>query len=261
MKPRRVQGTAVPACCRGYTLVEVLVALAAMAILATLSWQGLDGIVRARDGSGAVLDRTARLSTVLTQWEQDLLAVHDTAVVPALSFDGQTLRLTRRVEDGVALVAWSLRGGVWQRWASPAVVRAAELQELWLSNQQFLGNEPGHVRLVEGASDYRIFFFRGGAWTNAQSTGDLVPVAPVLQPGAPAEPDTDSGAAGPAAGGDNAAQGPAAAGSAPQSNPPLPRAPEAVQLRREALPEAVRLLIHLERGTLTRDVALGPSGA
>ena len=91
----------------GFTLVEVLVALLAMALLASLAWQGLDSVLRTRDASREAIDRTTRLATVLTQWEQDLLAVHDTGVVPALAFDGQTLRLTRRTEGGVSLVAWS----------------------------------------------------------------------------------------------------------------------------------------------------------
>jgi general secretion pathway protein J len=73
-------------------------------------------VLRGRDGQPRAIDRTTRLATVLTQWEQDLQAVHDTGVVPALAFDGQTLRLTRRVEGGVQLVAWSLRTASWQRW-------------------------------------------------------------------------------------------------------------------------------------------------
>ena len=107
----------------GFTLVEVLVALFIMALLATLAWQGLDGMMRAREGSGQVLDRTMRLNTVLTQWEQDLQALHDTGAAPAIGFDGQTLLLTRRVDQGVQLVAWALRSGRWQRWTSPVLRR------------------------------------------------------------------------------------------------------------------------------------------
>ena len=158
----------------GFTLVEVLVALLLMAILSTFAWQGLDGVLRARDASRESIDRTTRLATVLSQWEQDLQAVHDTGLVPAISFDGQTLRLTRRVDDGVALVAWSVRGGVWQRWSGAAMQRGGNLQQAWLASQQFLGNEVGHLTVAEGASEWQIYFFRGSEWSNAQSTGNLV---------------------------------------------------------------------------------------
>jgi general secretion pathway protein J len=219
----------------GFTLVEVLVALLALAILASLSWQGLDGILRARDVTRESLDRTSRLATVVTQWEQDLQALHDTGVVPALAFDGQTLRLTRRAETGVALVAWSVRSGRWQRWAGPAYTRGGELQQGWLRSFQLLGNEPGHLLLAEAAADWQIYFHRGGAWTNAQSTGDLLLPQPQSQPQAPDSPD--SGASAPA--------GVVAAANVP----------------REALPEAVRLVITLDGRTLTRDIALGPTGS
>ncbi|MBA4177231.1 MAG: general secretion pathway protein GspJ [Leptothrix sp. (in: Bacteria)] len=210
----------------GFTLVEVLVALLMMALLTGLSWQALDGVLRARDDSRVSIDRTVRLSAVLTQWEQDLLALHETLAVPALSFDGQTLRLTRRTEGGVMLVAWAVRGGQWQRWATPPFVRTGELQEAWLRSQQLQGGEPGTVVLTEGAGGWQIYFARGGRWSNAQSTGDLaLPIVapPPATPGAP---------------------------------PPPPQ-----RTAREALPEAVRLLVTLGERTLTRDIALGPTGS
>jgi general secretion pathway protein J len=67
----------------GFTLVEVLVALMVMAIMAVMAWQGVDGIVRARDANQARLERSLRLNTVIAQWEQDLAAVQDTTVVPS----------------------------------------------------------------------------------------------------------------------------------------------------------------------------------
>ena len=44
-----------------------------------------------------------------------------------------------------------------------------------MSSFQFVGNEPGHLLLAEAAGDWQIYFHRGGAWTNAQSSGDLAP--------------------------------------------------------------------------------------
>lgn len=161
----------------GFTLVEVLVALALMALLAGLSWRALDGMLRARDDGRGAIDRAARLATVLMQWEQDLQALIEVDAVPALAFDGQTLRLTRRVDGGVALVTWAVRAGVWQRWAGAPAVRVGELQEAWLRSQQFQGNEPGQVTVAEGASTWQIHYSRDGQWSNAQSTAKDLPEA------------------------------------------------------------------------------------
>jgi general secretion pathway protein J len=210
---------------RGFTLIEVLVALTVMAILATLTWQGLDGILRARDGSREALERSQRMGTLIAQWEQDLEALVDTQAVPALHFDGQTVRITRRTSTGVVLVAWSLRSGRWQRWVSPAVTRVVDLTAAWQDSQALLGNEAGNLVLAEGVTQWQVYFHRGGSWTNAQSTGDFA---------APQAP------------------------SAPASGASAPAAPAA---GRELLPAAVRMVIAMPAGTITRDVLLGPTGA
>jgi general secretion pathway protein J len=156
---------------RGFTLVEVLVALAVMALLAGLAWQGVEAMARARDAGEAASQRALRLSTAVAQWEQDLQAVLPTGRVPALNFDGATLRLTRENPQGVQVVAWAWRGGAWTRWAAPAVTRDDELRAAWERSQQLLGTESGTLRLLDGVGGARLAFHRGG-WSNAQSAGD-----------------------------------------------------------------------------------------
>ena len=218
---------------RGFTLVEVLVALGIMATLAVMGWQGIDGIVRTRDASQARLEHTLRLGTVLAQWEQDLASLHETDAVPALSYDGKTLRLTRRTDDGVQLVAWSLTSSngtaqpdtgssQWTRWAGPSVNGIAALQDSWLRSQLLQGNDPGLLRTLDGVSQLQLYCYRGNAWSNCQSSGNVVAVAP------PA-----SGASG---------------------VPPAART---------VLPSGLRLVLTFaggsgHDGTLTRDVAFGP---
>lgn len=160
---------------RGFTLVEVLVALLIMAILAAMGWQGIDGMVRAREASQGAAERTLRLTTLIAQWEQDLSALYDSAAAPAITFDGATLRLVRRGADGAQVVAWSLREGIWRRWHSPVVATSVELQQAWLASQQLIGDEPTQVRLLDQVSDWQLYFYRGNAWSNAQSSGDVVP--------------------------------------------------------------------------------------
>ncbi len=173
----------------GFTLIEVLVALVVMAVIASLAWQGVDGMLRAREGTQAAIERTTRLNTVITQWEQDLQSVFDSVgTVPALNFDGQTLRLTRvastdGVDSGVQMVAWALRGGVWMRWAGAPVTKSAALQDQWLASQQLLGNEPQQVRLLDGVDEWQVYYYRGGRKANAQSTGDAQPQGREQLPG------------------------------------------------------------------------------
>jgi len=166
----------------GFTLVEVLVALLIMAVLSTMAWQGVDGMVRARDASQEAAERTLRLTTVMAQWEQDLASIYDSPSAPAIAFDGANLRLTRSTPQGAQVVVWSLREGVWRRWASPSVTRAFELQQAWLMSQQLIGTEDQQVRLLDGATQWQVYFFRGNAWSNAQSSADTVTIPSSGQP-------------------------------------------------------------------------------
>ena len=212
---------------RGFTLVEVLVALGIMATLAVMGWQGIDGIVRTRDASQARLDHTLRLGAVLTQWEQDLASLQETDAVPAFNYDGKTLRLTRRSGEGVQLVAWSLIGSTtqgnpdrlqWMRWAGPSVTSSVALQDSWLRSQLLQSNDPALMRTLDDVSELQLYCYRGNAWSNCQSTGNVVAVA------------------------------------APASGVPASV--------RTALPSGLRLVLTLAGGnggdgTLTRDVAFG----
>jgi general secretion pathway protein J len=162
---------------RGFTLIEVLVAVVIMAIMSLMAWQGVDGIVRARDANQVRLEQTLRLETVIAQWEQDLASLQETDAVPAITCDGQTMRLTRRTEGGMQVVAWSLRPdtneAMWQRWAGPAVTTTTALQESWFRTQQFQGNETGQLKALTGLDQWQVYFFQGNAWANCQSSADV----------------------------------------------------------------------------------------
>lgn len=180
----------------GFTLVELLVALVVMALLALLSWRGLDGMTRVQSQTQSHTDGVLALQAGLAQWQTDLDAISQQANVPGVSssgldYDGQVLRLTRRyaevgskgVEgDSVRVVAWSQRTvqtGVtnktnWLRWQSEPLKTRAELQAAW--RQALIwskeGNEADRKREVAVAAidKWQIFYYRNDAWGSALST-------------------------------------------------------------------------------------------
>jgi general secretion pathway protein J len=162
---------------RGFTLVELLVALVVMALLALLSWRGLDGMTRVQSQTKAYTDGVLALQAGLAQWQTDLDAVTVQANVPGvtgLDYDGQVLRLTRRYaentgntnngstgnSDSIRVVAWSQRGfegesskdnananantnnkgTKWLRWQSEPVKNRAELEAAWLQAKHWASN-------------------------------------------------------------------------------------------------------------------------
>jgi general secretion pathway protein J len=176
---------------RGFTLVELLVSLFALALMAGLSWRGLDGMMRARQMTEARADEVLTLQTGLAQWDADLDAIASFAPTPALQWNGRVLRLTREsslsAADGVRVVAWTRREGQWRRWQSPPVQGRGELDAAWLQADLWAQNPSDAMRSQEVAitplADWQIFFYRENAWTNPQSaatstttaTGDAVP--------------------------------------------------------------------------------------
>ena len=175
----------------GFTLVEVLVALVVMSILAGLSWQAVDGMVRSRDSVQAVIDRNLTLNTALAQWETDLQSLLVEAPVPSIHFDGVRLRLARRTPQGVQLVVWSLRQGKLQRYAAPPTPLEVPLIQSWSGATQLQGREPGHTTLAEGVIGWQMYYFRGNAWSNAQSTGDVVASGVAASQGSSALPNRE----------------------------------------------------------------------
>ena len=166
----------------GFTLVELLVAIAALALLATMSWRGLDGMLRTQEMTREQGQQQAVFQTVLAQWNADLNALMPLAQTQALDWDGRALRITRRssqpTDTGPRVVAWSRRatdgGGMWLRWQSAPLTTRGEWQEAWARAAQWAQN-PGdaekrdEVRILP-LDGWQLLYFRDNAWTNPMSS-------------------------------------------------------------------------------------------
>lgn len=162
----------------GFTLVELLVALFVMALLAILSWRGLDGMTRAQAATEARADEVLALQTGLAQWKSDLDALVQLPQMTALEWNGRVLRMTRRgtasPTDGVRVVGWTRRGGQWLRWQSPPLATRGDVESAWLQADQWSQTPGDQERRSEVAvaplEEWQLFYFRGDAWTNPQSS-------------------------------------------------------------------------------------------
>ena len=167
---------------RGFTLVEVLVALFILALMALMAWRGIDALVTSREVAQTHLDGSMKLQTVLQQFEQDVQAVRttppDAGTLAPLSFDGASLRVIRRQPDGVQLVAWTLRQGRLYRWAGPIVRTQAELQASQQQSSQLDSNDGRLIMVSEGLIDWQMYFFQGSSWSNAQASADVQAAEP-----------------------------------------------------------------------------------
>ena len=162
MKPRSL----------GFTLVEVLVALVVMATMAAMAWRGIDALVRSREIAQQRLAQTARLQTVLAQWEVDLRALQDShSLVQPLAFDGANLVLTRQAPNGLQVVVWSLREGTLWRWESPALRTVQDMEDQRQRGLQQLTQRNPALRAFDGIAGWQLYCFWGNAWSNCQSTG------------------------------------------------------------------------------------------
>lgn len=193
----------------GFTLIELMVAISIMALLAILSWRGLDGMTRVQSQTQAKTDGVLALQAGLAQWQTDLDALTQLPQVAgagnignALDYDGQVLRLIRRyvdskppvnngasdtlVTESIRVVAWSQRnieGKVrWLRWQSPAVRTRAELQAAWVEAAQWSQNPSDADKkrevTVAAIDKWQIYYYRNNAWSNAQSSADVSALIP-----------------------------------------------------------------------------------
>jgi general secretion pathway protein J len=173
---------------RGFTLIEVLVALVGLALMAGLSWRGLDGMVRAREASQTRVDDVAVVQTALAQWRADLDAA---TTLPGwqdghgVDWDGRVLRILRRSttpqtdgsDAGLWVVGWTLRNDTspqWLRWQSAPVRDRASLTQAWQDAAQWGQNAGTALRAQETQlfplTGWQIFYFRGDSWSNPLSS-------------------------------------------------------------------------------------------
>ncbi|MFM0722461.1 prepilin-type N-terminal cleavage/methylation domain-containing protein [Paraburkholderia strydomiana] len=120
---------------RGFTLIELLVAIAIMAVIAVLSWRGLDQIIRGRTTITNAMEEERVFAQVFDQMRIDArqAASDDESGQAAISLSGNTLQIVRQMNlPGTAprlqVVRYQVSNGRVIRYASPPLANAGELR-------------------------------------------------------------------------------------------------------------------------------------
>ncbi|WP_431207805.1 PulJ/GspJ family protein [Burkholderia cepacia] len=121
---------------RGFTLIEMLVAIALLAVIALLSWRGLDATIRGRDDIASNLAQTRLLGRYFSQLQFDLanLVTADEVFGPPLRIRPNELVMVRHLGVGggpaqMQVVRYQLKGRELVRSASQPLASLADVEE------------------------------------------------------------------------------------------------------------------------------------
>jgi general secretion pathway protein J len=165
---------------KGFTLIEVLVASAILALMALISWRGLDGMFKTQTALQTRSDATQNLQMGMAQWRTDLDNMLVLQGTPAMEWDGRVMRITRQHSQdpkaGVQVVAWTLGNGQWTRWQSEPLMQNDAWTQAW-TQAQIWAESAGNLKVntaqevvIHPVQTWQIYYHRDGAWTNALSS-------------------------------------------------------------------------------------------
>lgn len=156
---------------RGFTLVELLVAIGILAMVAVLGWRGLDGIVRARVALTDQMEMTRGMQLAFAQMQSDCEHIVDAAMLgrrPFLLQADDRLTLVRTVFNEneparLQVIAYRLVDGNLMRRESNTTRDLVELDALWQASVSDTDPTPA-VTLEGGVQSMGVLVWQNNAW-------------------------------------------------------------------------------------------------
>ena len=182
---------------RGFTLVELLVAISILAIVAVLGWRGLDGIVRARVALTQQMETTRGMQLAFAQMQSDCEHIASRDVVeqrPYLLVGNDRFTLVREVftenqPSHLQVVAYRIVNGNLMRRESQPTRDLIQLDSLWQAVTSD-SDANASVALQTGVTGMQVATWVNNAWrqggvdpgANAAGTQGQAPPQPPTQP-------------------------------------------------------------------------------
>jgi general secretion pathway protein J len=156
---------------RGFTLVELLVAISILAIVAVLGWRGLDGIVRARVALTQQMETTRGMQLAFAQMQSDCEHIAQRDVVdqrPYLLVGADRFTLVREVftenqPSRLQVVAYRIVNGTLMRRESQPTRDLIQLDALWQAVTSDADTNPA-VALQTGVTGMQVATWLNNAW-------------------------------------------------------------------------------------------------
>lgn len=156
---------------RGFTLVELLVAISILAIVAVLGWRGLDGIVRARVALTQQMETTRGMQLAFAQMQSDCEHIAQRDVVdqrPYLLIGADRFTLVREVftenqPSRLQVVAYRIVNGTLMRRESQPTRDLVQLDALWQAVTSDADTNPA-VALQAGVTGMQVATWLNNAW-------------------------------------------------------------------------------------------------
>ncbi len=160
---------------RGFTLLEMLIAIAILAMIAVLSWHGLDSVIRGRAIITASMEDERVVAQLFDQMRIDArqAATDDEAGQPAVQISKGSLQIVRGLfEPGtpprLQVVRYRLTSGRIVRYASSPLANVGEVRRALSSGDT--GNGWNSIPLMGGVGSFatRVYIPQKG-WTTRMS--------------------------------------------------------------------------------------------